>query len=300
MRSGISGTLPTSSWRALGALAVAGAASVGYGVLIERRWYRTNRYRVPVLPPGATGLTVLHVSDLHLVAGDRSKAAFLERLERPDVAVVTGDMLGEPEGVGAAVEALRPIRGRLASYFVLGSNDYWAPQPLNYVNYFRKERMRRLGTPSSYRELIERLEADGWMFLKNGRTTLSNDGTRAEVLGLDDPHIEYHDLRVAPRTDPGAVGVAIVHSPDPVPELVSLGWDLIISGHTHGGQVRMPFYGAIVTNSDVPRALSMGLSRFGGSYLHVSPGLGTSKYAPFRFLCRPEATYLDLVAKGTA
>ena len=148
--------------------------------------------------------------------------------------------------------------------------------------------------------LIERLEADGWMFLKNGRTTLSNDGTRAEVLGLDDPHIEYHDLRVAPRTDPGAVGVAIVHSPDPVPELVSLGWDLIISGHTHGGQVRMPFYGAIVTNSDVPRALSMGLSRFGGSYLHVSPGLGTSKYAPFRFLCRPEATYLDLAAKGTA
>ena len=80
MRSGISGTLPTSSWRALGALAVAGAASVGYGVLIERRWYRTNRYRVPVLPPGATGLTVLHVSDLHLVAGDRSKFEFLQGL----------------------------------------------------------------------------------------------------------------------------------------------------------------------------------------------------------------------------
>jgi uncharacterized protein len=297
MRSGISRTVPTTLARALGAVAVAGAACVAYGVFIERRWYRTNRYRVPVLPQGGLGLTVLHVSDLHFVGNDRSKAEFLRGLDRPDVAIVTGDMLGEPEGVDGVVEALRPIRGRVDSYFVLGSNDYWAPRPLNYTNYFRKERVRRTGTPSRFRELIAALEADGWTYLENGRTTLSSDGTRAEVLGLDDPHIEYHDLRVALRTDPGAVGVAIVHSPDPVPELVSLGWDLIVSGHTHGGQVRMPVVGAIVTNSDVPRRLSMGLSKFGPSYLHVSPGMGTSKYAPFRFLCRPEATYLDLVAK---
>lgn len=252
---------------------------------------------MPLLPRGADALTILHVSDLHFVAGERSKTRFLRSLERPDVAVVTGDMLGEPEGVEGVVEALRAIRGAAASYFVLGSNDYWAPQPLNYANYFRKERTRRAGTPSRFRELVAALETDGWTYLRNARTTLSFDGSRAEVLGLDDPHIEYHDLRVARRADPGAVGVAIVHSPDPVPELVSLGWDLMISGHTHGGQVRMPVVGAIVTNSSLPRRLSMGLSRFGRSYLHVSPGMGTSKYAPFRFMCRPEATYLDLVAE---
>ena len=299
MRLGFPGTLPKRLLAALGATAALGVACVAYGIFVERRWYRTAGYELPVLRPGATPLSVLHVSDLHVVRNDRSTGRFLAGLEPPDVAVVTGDMIGEPEGVETVVEALKPIRGRRASYFVLGSNDYWAPQPLNYANYFRTERVRRAGVPSRYRELIAQLEADGWTHLRNRRTGFTSDGTRAEVLGLDDPHIEYHDLRRAPRADPEALGVAIVHSPDPVPELVALGWDLIISGHTHGGQVRMPVVGAVVTNSDVPRRLCMGLSRFGRTYLHVSPGLGTSKYAPFRFLCRPEATYLRLVP-GTA
>jgi predicted MPP superfamily phosphohydrolase len=113
-------------------------------------------------------------------------------------------------------------------------------------------------------------------------------------VGLDDPHIERHDLRVAPRTDPGAFGLAVVHSPDPAPELAALGYRLILSGHTHGGQVRLPFIGAVVTNGDMPRRICRGLSRLGPALMHISPGLGTSKYAPFRFLCRPEATILEL------
>src|SRR5439155_19297835 len=97
------------------------------------------------------------------------------------------------------------------------------------------------------------------------------------------------------RTDPAAFGRAVVHSPDPAPELVALGYRLIVSGHTHGGQVRMPFVGALVSNSQIPTRICMGLSRLGPALMHISPGLGTSKYAPFRFLCRPEATVLELV-----
>ncbi len=85
-----------------------------------------------------------------------------------------------------------------------------------------------------------------------------------------------------------------MHSPDPAPEIAALGYDLAVYGHTHGGQVRMPIVGALITNSDVPRRIVSGLVRFGRSYAHISPGLGTSKYAPFRFLCRPEATLLEL------
>jgi hypothetical protein len=117
-----------------------------------------------------------------------------------------------------------------------------------------------------------------------------------EAVGLDDPHIHRADIRVAARTDSAAFGLAVVHSPDPAPELASLGYDLIVSGHTHGGQVRLPLMGALVTNSSFPTRLASGLIRFGESYVHVSPGLGTSKYAPFRFLCRPEATLLELRA----
>lgn len=275
-------------------VAALGAACVAYGVFVERRWYRRRHYRLRVLPPGAPGLSILHLSDLHFLRHDRAKERFLATLPHPDLAVITGDVLGEPEGVERAVKALRPVRGRLASFFVLGSNDYFAPRPLNYANYFRKERRRRIGTRGRSRELVGLLEADGWVHLRNRKVALSADGARLEVLGLDDPHIERHDLRVAPRTDPGALGLAVVHSPDPAPELAALGYGLIVSGHTHGGQVRLPIVGALVTNSAIPARLSMGLSRLGPALMHVSPGLGTSKFAPFRFLCRPEVTFLEL------
>jgi uncharacterized protein len=280
------------------AVAAAGVVCVAYGTLIERRWYRIASYRVAALPPGAGDpLTILHISDMHMLAADRRKSAFLASLARPDVCVVTGDILGEPGAVDACVDALRSTRGRLASYFVMGSNDYFAPRPLNYLSYFRRRRKHRTAQRSRSDDLRARLEADGWIYLANRKTSLSHEGMAVEVMGLDDPHIERHDLRVAPRQSPDLLGLAVVHSPDPVPELAALGYDLILCGHTHGGQVRMPFVGALVTNSTIPTRLCMGLSRFGRSYLHVSPGLGTSKYAPFRFLCRPEATVLELVPR---
>ena len=274
----------------------AGAGCVAYGVFVERRWFRLRGYRLDVGRRGVSSpLRVLHLSDLHFVRSDRAKAAFVSSLPRPDVTVITGDILGEPEGVETAVRALGPLRGRKASYFVLGSNDYFAPRPVNYALYFAKERRHRKAPASRSKDLITLLEADGWVHLKNERTRLSRDGLDIEVLGLDDPHIERHDLRVAPRARQASFGLAVVHSPDPAPELASLGYDLILSGHTHGGQVRLPFLGALVTNSHLPTRICMGLSRLGPAVLHVSPGLGTSKYAPFRFLCRPEATLLDLV-----
>jgi uncharacterized protein len=85
-----------------------------------------------------------------------------------------------------------------------------------------------------------------------------------------------------------------MHSPDSLPEAVASGYAFVVAGHTHGGQIRMPFVGALVTNSQLPRRVASGLFRMGDAVVHVSPGLGTNKYAPFRFLCRPEATLLVL------
>ncbi|MFN2589329.1 MAG: metallophosphoesterase [Actinomycetota bacterium] len=283
----------TLAWSGL-AVGGVGSLCVLYGTAIERRWYRSRRYRLDSLPRGSSALTILHLSDLHFVRGDARKARFLSSLPRPDLTVLTGDVLGEPRAVEDAVAALSPVRGRFGSYVVLGSNDYFAPRPLNYANYFRKRRRRRAGIRGRSADLVRLLEADGWTYLRNGREVVNAGGTRVEVLGLDDPHIERHDLRVAPRTEPDAFGLAVVHSPDPAPELAALGYDLVLSGHTHGGQVRLPGVGALVTNSDIPTRLAMGLSRLGPTLLHVSPGLGTSKFAPFRFLCRPEATLMEL------
>jgi predicted MPP superfamily phosphohydrolase len=288
------------SLAAAAAVGSVGLLCVAYGVLVERRWYRQTSYTLRVLPPNASApVKVLHLSDLHFVASDAGKARFVSSLGRPDVAVVTGDILGEPEAVETAVRALSAVRGRVASYFVLGSNDYWAPRPLNYTAYFRKERKRRKGVRSRSDDLVEQLEADGWVHLRNRKTEVSTDGVRMEVVGLDDPHIWRHDLTVATRTHAEWVGLAVAHSPDPAPELAALGYQLILSGHTLVGQVRLPIVGALVTNSSIPAWLCMGMSRLGPAFLHVSPGLGTSKYAPFRFLCRPEATLIELTPKGS-
>jgi predicted MPP superfamily phosphohydrolase len=276
------------------ALLAAGLLAVAYGVFVERRWYRVGRYRVAILPAGASGLRVLHLSDLHLTATDDRARRFVASLPEPDVTVVTGDILGEPEAVEHAVETLRPVRGRVASLFVLGSNDLYAPKPLNPLRYFipNHKRKRRHGQRGRGADLVRALEADGWVHLKNRK--LDVEGLDMEIVGLDDPHIHRGDIRVAPREGNGRVGLAVVHSPDPAPELVAMGYDLVVAGHTHGGQVRMPLAGALVSNSSIPPRLARGLIRIGDGYLHVSPGMGTSKFAPFRFLCRPEATILDL------
>jgi predicted MPP superfamily phosphohydrolase len=284
----------------LAALGVA-VACVLYGILIERRWYRVRRIELDILPPsGPEALTVLHLSDLHFVRHDPGKVRFLASLPRPDVTVVTGDFLAEPEAVDVAVDGLRPLRGRLASWFVLGSNDYFEPRAFNYLRYFRRRRgVRRRLRWGRAEDLATRLVADGWEDLTNVRREVALDGLPVELLGLDDAHIRRHDLRVAPRRAPDRFGVAVMHSPDSAPEAAALGYQFIVAGHTHGGQVRLPFVGALVTNSTMPRRLAAGAIRMGGSVLHTSPGLGTSKFAPFRFLCRPEVTVLRLGRSGT-
>jgi predicted MPP superfamily phosphohydrolase len=279
------------------AIAAAALACVAYGVVVERRAYRLVRRRLAILPTDTPQtLLVLHLSDLHFVRGDRRKARFLASLPRADVTVVTGDFLGEPEAIDTAVAAVATNRGRLASWFVLGSNDYFAPRPVNPFLYLlrssdRRPKHARRGRP---RDLVARLEADGWRDLTNVREEVDLDGLPVELLGLDDAHIRRHDLRLVPRQAPDRFGFAVMHSPDSAPEAIACGYPLVVAGHTHGGQIRLPLLGALVTNSHLPRRVVSGLVRLGTGFVHVSPGLGTSKYAPFRFLCPPEATLLEL------
>lgn len=274
---------------------VLGVCCVLWGTFVERRRYRLVRHRLDILPATALGpLTVLHLSDLHFVRRDRGKAAFLANLPAADVTVVTGDFLAEPEAVETTVAAVHEVRGRLASWFVLGSNDYFVPRPLNYLAYFRGKRKPRRAERGRAADLVSQLRADGWDDLTNVRRDVDINGVPMELLGLDDAHIAWHDLRVAPRRSPDRFGFAVMHSPDSAPETAALGYDFMVAGHTHGGQVCLPGVGALVTNCSLPARLVSGMIRVGDAVVSVSPGLGTSKYAPFRFFCRPEATLLEL------
>src|SRR6266511_4147875 len=249
---------------ALGTLAAGGAACVAYGVLIERHWYRLRHETVPALKPGQPPCTVLHLSDFHLLADDTRRQRFLAELaEVPaDLVVVTGDILGEPSALDAALKSLSRFHPRCRN---------------------------------PWQELVEGLEGMGWLVLGNRRGRLGD----LELAGMSDPHIRLDDLTVPVPADGHAsrLRIGVVHSPyqRSLNAFERSGYQLVLAGHTHGGQVRLPGVGALVTNCDLPREQVRGLSRWGSTWLHVSAGLGTSKYAPFRFACRPEATLLTLV-----
>ncbi|WP_210508615.1 metallophosphoesterase [Naasia sp. SYSU D00057] len=301
--------------RAAAVVAAAAGAAFAYGSLVERRRFTLREYDVPVLPAGSAPLRVLHLSDLHMAPWQRAKQEWIRSLAtlQPDLVVTTGDNLGHERGLEGVREALEPFQG-VPGAFVWGSNDYFGPELKNPFLYF-------LGASAPPKRLhrldIEALELYftelGWTDLNNTAATLELGGLAIDFVGVDDPHRRFDRLdRVSAAMDDldevrerdADLRVAVAHAPYQriLDSFTRRGADLILAGHTHGGQVCVPVYGALVTNCDIPRRQVKGLSRWPAgsrsSWLHVSAGLGTSIYAPVRFACPPEATLLTLTARA--
>jgi uncharacterized protein len=296
-----------------------GALGIGYASLVERNAYVLRRFTVPVLPPEHRPLRVLHVTDLHLMPTQRRKAAWMAGLAdlRPDLVVNTGDNISHPDAIPVALEAFSAFEGT-PGVFVLGSNDYFSPRPKNPALYLlpakppKESRSPRLPTE----DLVKGMLDLGWTDLTNTRATLSVGGSAVEFLGVDDPHLRYdrYGLVSGPASDDVALTVGVTHAPYQriLDAMTRDGARLLIAGHTHGGQLCLPFLGALVTNCDLDAGRAKGVSRWwpgagrsrgsaappDASWLEVSAGLGTSPYAPVRFACRPEATLLTLVPAG--
>jgi predicted MPP superfamily phosphohydrolase len=293
-------------WRTalpLAALA-AGTATVAYAAGVERTRWTLRRFDVPVLEPEAEPLRILHITDLHMTPGQRSKQEWVRELAAldPDLVVLTGDNLAHVDAVPAVVHALQPLLDRPGA-FVFGSNDYYGPQPKNPFMYFDRDHEKVLGPELPWEDLRDVLTASGWADVDNRRDAVKAGGRLIELRGVDDPHLSLDDYpSVAGPRDPDAdLHLGLSHSPEPrvLDGFAGDGFDLVLCGHTHGGQLRVPFYGALVTNCGIDRERARGLHRWGSDmWLNVSAGLGTSPYAPIRFACPPEASLLTLVPRG--
>ncbi len=290
--------------RAALATAVLGVGTLAYAGLIERRWYRLRRVTVPgVLAPGTPTLRLLHVSDVHLVPGQDHRVRFLASLAGldHDLVIATGDLLGAEDAEDATVRALAPLTtGDRPGVVVLGSNDYFGPVPKSPTAYFTHPERRVHGAVLDTRRLVHGLAGVGYRTLLAGSTVLSTPAGPVAVGGMNDPHLDLDAIPPAETLRAAGDGfvarIGLVHAPyvAALDRLVEAGYDLLLSGHTHGGQVRLPGVGALVGNCDLPLGQVRGLSRYRDGWLHVSPGLGHSRYAPIRFACRPEATLLEL------
>ncbi len=279
-------------------------AGIGYSAGVEVRWFTLRRATLPVLPPGQSPLRVLHVSDLHLTPSQRRKREWVRRLAdlEPDLVVNTGDNLAHLESLPAVLDAYDGLLD-VPGVFVFGSNDYFAPSLRNPIWYLLPDDGRRhINTPKlPVNELRAAFEDRGWVDLTNRRQALSVNGTSFAFAGVDDPHLGYDDLAaVAGPADRSAdVRMGVTHAPylRVLDQFAHDGYDAVLAGHTHGGQLCLPFGRAIVTNCDLDTRRASGLHRHRTSWLHVSAGLGTSPYAPVRFCCRPEATLLTLIPR---
>ncbi len=303
-----------------GATTAAALGALTWGVFVERTRFTVRHEVLPILEPGARSLTILHLSDLHMAPWQRKKQDFVRSLARyePDLIVDTGDNLGHLDGLSGIRRAFEPFRG-IPGVFAHGSNDYHGPVLKNPFSYFGGPSGRKRREPDlDVAALNTFLTGDlGWLDLNNTARALEVRGHRIELFGTGDAHLGWDRLDALPGAiealreevewdaDDGAVfKLGVTHAPyrRVLDALTNQGADLILAGHTHGGQVRIPGLPALVTNCDIPRRQAQGLSVWDGqrrsALLNVSAGLGTSIYAPVRFACAPEAVVLTLVPVG--
>ena len=277
-----------------------GAGGLAYSLAEARSW-RLQEHRLPVRE-GVPGVTVLHLSDTHLKGRDGAKTRWLrglpDRLEAvPDLVLATGDLIEDPSGIDPLVDALSGLRSRWGKRYVLGSHDYFHSTFPGFLKYFTGNRAVMRARPADTTRLEQGLAATGWRSLTNRSEVLDTDAGRILLSGVDDPYIHRDETGHLGRPGGEALAIGLMHAPEVVSEYALRGYDLVLAGHTHGGQVRIPFAGAVVTNSTLPCALAAGPARVGRTWLHVSPGLAQGKFAPIRFNCRPEATLLTLAPR---
>ena len=268
--------------------------------------YKVRESTLPLLPEGCSDIRILHFSDLHLTLkrkrlfGDIKSWVDL----KPDLVISTGDFIAHKNGIKPLITALGELLDT-PGLFVFGSNDYFAPRFKNPFSYLLPDKgKRKLGEKLNSSLLSKQLSKSAWQDLNHKKVKLQINGVVIEARGTDDAHLELdHYPLVRGRASKSAdISLGITHAPYErvLTAMAQDKLDLILAGHTHGGQVRLPWLGgskALTTNCDLENWRASGLSKVNDEpWLNVSAGMGYSPYAPIRFSCPPEVSLITLTA----
>jgi predicted MPP superfamily phosphohydrolase len=272
-------------------VAGAGATAV-YARHIEPFWPVVERrdMDLPGLDRRLVGRKILHLSDLH-VARNASIDYLRRELRRasklhPDLIVMTGDYITHGRSIDLDMlrALLGELRARLGIWAVLGNHDWGAVQP-----------HRNRGSARIAERIVGVLEDKGVHVLQDAATRIEDRGAVLQLVGLDDLWGSPCDVEAAfADVDPALPTILLTHNPDAIDLVGARHWHWMLSGHTHGGQVRVPLWGALrlpVRN----RQYDAGLFTLGERRLYVNRGLGY--LVQVRFNCRPEMTLFTLTAR---
>jgi len=246
------------------------------------------------LPPGLDGLRILHVADTHFPADGESLPRFLEAVrQRPyDIVVGTGDYADSQAGWDVALRAFRELEPGAGVFAVIGGHERYAPLRWDGGTRMAGRPRRRWVDPAAF---VEGLREAGVRALVNEQTSAEIGGEPVRFVGVDDAYHGLDRLTPAlPTEDAPEFRILLSHSPDGVPADGSGGFPLAFAGHTHGGQIRIPRYGAPVRHTRaVGRREASGLVRIGDTQVVISRGFGTTSL-PLRFACPPELGIVEL------
>lgn len=272
---------------------IAGAAAVaffGYSSLIERKALNVTRLELEFsrLPRSFDGFTILHLSDIHLShwwALERQIESTIHSLDKqPDLIVITGDLAVNSRGARLLKEFLSRICPENVTYAVYGNTEHKG-------DYGRKRR--------------EDLICDQLRILTNEHVLIEREGAKIVLAGVDDPFTFHDDTGKALEGAPeDAFKLLLAHAPSAAGDAADAGVDVVLSGHTHGGQVRFPVVGVLYPHLKKYKKLVQGLFEgeklaqvlkrdVGEMRVYVSNGIGISNL-PIRFLCPPEITIITL------
>jgi predicted MPP superfamily phosphohydrolase len=261
-------------------------------ITLGDRWgFRLRKLRIPIKGLAAP-LRILHLSDLHLCPGDRAKQRFIRRATDDDYDFVflTGDIAEEPDAE-PLVPGLLSRQPRHGAYAVFGNHDHWRLSVGDHLWEFFGGTSRSRATWTDVPRMKANYEAEGrWRVLVNEHVEHEVHGQKVVIAGIDDPFTGKGDLQ---RTMQGLkqadVLIGLVHVPTDLASLSQRGFHLVLAGHTHGGQVRLPLIGALRTQCDLAPRHAAGLHHVERTAVHVSQGLGAGKLIRVRLLCPPTA-----------
>jgi predicted MPP superfamily phosphohydrolase len=265
--------------------------------------YQLRQVSLPLLPSGARDIRILHFSDLHLTPARKGEIADIKGWAKlkPDLVISTGDFLAHRDGVEVALNALNELLD-IPGLYVFGSNDYYGPRFKNPLSYLKSDDgERRVGEKLPIEQFDSELKRRGWINLNNSRSSIKINGITIDVRGTDDAHLELDNYQRVAGKPSGDISIGVTHAPYKrvLDAMGQDSLDLIFAGHTHGGQVRIPWFGgsrSLTTNCDLPNWRSRGISKIPNQpLLNVSAGMGQSPFAPLRIFCPPEVTLLTLV-----